>query len=450
MRAVVEPLEGNKVKLSVEVDEQEFEAALDAAFRKMAREVRIPGFRPGKAPRKLLEARLGPGVARQEALRESLPDFYARAVREADVEPIAAPEIDITSGESEGPIAFDAVVEIRPTVSIAGYGGLRVTIPSPVAEEGEVDRHIDRLRKQSAELRSVERPAGDGDHAFIDIKGEREGETVTGLTTDDYLYEVGSGIVVPELDEQLRGAKAGDILAFESSIDEGAPVSFQVLVKDVKEEVLPDVTDEWAADASEFETVEELKADILQRVSAGRRLQATLAIRDEGIKALAELVADEVPDALVRPEMERRAEDLARSLDSRGVSLAQYLQVTGTSEEDFVARLREEAVEAVKADLALRALADAEGVEATEEDVDEEIERLANRMQRSPADIRRQLEQQDAIATVRSDVRKTKALEWLVEHLEVVDEEGNPVDRALLSPDPEADTSGGEQAENSE
>ncbi len=446
MKAVVEPLEGNKVKLSVEVDEQEFEKAVDAAFRKMAKEVRVPGFRPGKVPRRLLEARIGPGVARQEALRESLPEFYAQALRDADVDPIAPPEIDITSGEEQGPIAFDAVVEVRPQVSVAGYGGLRVAIPSPVADDAEVDRHIDRLRQQSAELRSVQRPALDGDHVFVDIKGEREGETVAGLTTDDYLYKVGSGIVVPELDEHLAAAKVGDILRFEATIDEG-PVTFQVLVKDVKEQVLPEVTDEWASEASEFETVDELRADLQQRVSAGRRIQATLAVREEAIKALAELVAEDVPEPMVRPEMESRVQELARRLESRGATIAQYMEVSGTTEEEFVASLREEAIAGIKADLALRALADAEAMVATDDDVDAEVGRLAERMQRKPADVRRELERQDAIATVRSDVRKSKALEWLVEHVEIVDEEGRPVDRALLSPNPNAAPSGAEEAE---
>jgi len=402
MKAVVEPLEGNKVKLSVEVDEREFEKAVDAAFRKIAREVKVPGFRPGKVPRRLLEARLGPGVARQEALRESLPDFYAQALREAEVDPIAPPEIDITAGEAEGPISFDAVVEVRPQVSVAGYGGLRVTIPSPVADEAEVDRHIDRLRQQSAELRSVSRPASDSDHVLVDVKGEREGETMAGLTTDDYLYQVGSGIVVPELDEQLAGASVGDILGFEATIDDGAPVTFQVLVKDVKEQVLPEVNDEWASEASEFESVEELRADILQRVSMGRRLQATLAVREEAIKALVELVADDVPEPMVRPEMERRVAELSSRL------------------------------------------------EATDDDVGTEIGRLAERMQRKPAEVRRELERQDAIATVRSDVRKSKALEWLVEHVEIVDEEGHTVDRALLSPNPEGAPSDAEEAESQE
>ena len=450
MRAVVEPLEGNKVKLSVEVDEAEFDQAVEAAVRKIAREVKVPGFRPGKAPRRLIEARLGPGVARQEALRESLPEFYARALREADVDPIAPPDIDITSGQDDGAVAFDAVVEVRPQVSVAGYGGLRVAIPSPLADDAEVDRHLDRLRKQSAELQSVSRPAQTGDHVFLDVKGEREGETIAGLTADDYLYEVGSGIVVPELDEHLAGAKVGDILAFTSSIDEGGPVTFRVLVKDVKEQVLPDLTDEWAQEASEFETVDELRADILQRLSVGKRLQATLAVREETIKALVELVAEDVPEPMVRPEMEHRLTELGRRLESKGATVAQYMEASGMSEEAFVAALREEAVSGVKADLALRAVAEAEGLEATEAEVDAEIARLAERMRRKPAEVRRELERQEAMATVRSDVRKAKALEWLVEHVEIVDEEGQPVDRTLLSPDRADAPSGAEEAETQE
>ncbi|MGH9152216.1 MAG: trigger factor [Acidimicrobiales bacterium] len=447
MRAVVEPLEGNKVKLSVEVDEGEFDKAVEAAVRKISREVKVPGFRPGKAPRRLIEARLGPGVARQEALRESLPEFYARALRETEVDPIAPPEIDITSGEEDGAVSFDAVVEVRPQVSVAGYGGLRVTVPSPLAGEAEVEGHIERLRRQSAELRSVSRPAQTGDHVFLDVKGERQGEAVAGLTADDYLYEVGSGIVVPELDEHLAGAKVGDILGFTSAIDDGEPVTFRVLVKDVKEQVLPELTDEWASEASEFDTLDELRADILQRLSAGKRVQAAIAVQEETIKALTELVAEDVPEPLVRPEMERRVRELGRRLEANGATLAQYMAASGTSEEEFVDALRAEAVTGVKADLALRAVAELEGVEATDDDVEAEIARLAERMGRRPAEVRTDLERQDAIATVRSDVRKAKALEWLVDHVEIVDEEGHPVDRSLLSQDQPGAPSGADEAE---
>ena len=215
MKATVEPLEGNKVKLSVEVDEGEFEDAINAAFKKIAREVRIPGFRPGKAPRRILEARLGKDIARSQALQDALPEYYAQAIRENDVDVIAAPSIDITGGEEDGDVAFDAVVEIRPTVSVGGYNSLRVTIPSPVPTDEEIDEQIERLRTQFGELETVDRPIIADDYATVDIAGSQGGEPLEGLTADDYLYQVGSGAIVPELDEQLLGTKPGDILEFD-------------------------------------------------------------------------------------------------------------------------------------------------------------------------------------------------------------------------------------------
>ena len=261
MKSSVEPLEGNKVKLSVEVDEAEFDKAIDAAFRKIGRQTRIPGFRPGKAPRRLLEARFGAEVAREEALRDSLPDYYIKAVEDQAVDAIAAPEIEITGGQESGPVQFEAVVEVRPQVSVAGYQGLRATVPSPEVTDDEVSRQLDRLREQFGELREVARAARDADHVTIDLRGYRHSEQIEGLTADDFLYEVGSGAVVPGLDEQVRGAKPGDILKFNATPSGQEEVSFQVLVKDVKEKVLPEVTDEWASEASEFDTVEALKDD---------------------------------------------------------------------------------------------------------------------------------------------------------------------------------------------
>src|ERR1700730_14457187 len=186
MKTVVEPLEGNKVKLSVEIDAQEFEQALEAAFRKIAREVRIPGFRPGKAPRRVLEARMGKEAARQEAIRDSLPDYYARALRDHEVDAIAPPEIDITAGQESGSVTFDAVVEIRPQLKIAGYGGLRVTVPDPEVSEDEIQAQIDRLRNNFGELSPVSRPARDHDHLTIDLKGTRAGETLPGMPDVDF------------------------------------------------------------------------------------------------------------------------------------------------------------------------------------------------------------------------------------------------------------------------
>jgi trigger factor len=437
MKTNVEPLEGNLVKLSVELDESEFEQDIDAAFRRIAREVRVPGFRPGKAPRRVLEARLGPGVARQEALREAVPNYYARAVSEFEVDVIAPPEIDITTGEEDGPVAFDAVVEIRPRIEVPGYGSLRVTVPAPEVGDEEVDAQIERLRSNMGELQSVDRASRDGDQVSIDIAGSVDGEPVPGLTADDYLYPVGSGSVVPELDARLIGAKIGDILEFDADNpqDPDVTIHFRVLVKDVKEQVLPDVDDEWANEASEFETLEELRADLRSRLGSMKRAQGAMSLRNGAIDALVQLVEEEAPEALVNAETERRLRDLSGRLGQQGATVEQYLEATGQEAQELVDSLKEQAVSAVKADLGLRAVADAQEIEVTDDEVEAEIARLAVRFGQKPAALRRELERGDGLQAVRSDLKKGKALEWLVEHAEVVDEEGQAVDRSLLEPE---------------
>ncbi|HVN52664.1 MAG TPA: trigger factor [Acidimicrobiales bacterium] len=437
MKTSVTELEDNKVKLSVEVDEQEFEAALDAAFRKIAREVRIPGFRPGKAPRRLLEARLGEGVARGEALRDAIPDYYAKAVREHDVDVIAAPEIDITEGEEAGPVAFDAVVEVRPVVTVPGYDSLRVTIPRPAATDEEIDAQIDRLRRQYSELATVERPAAEGDVVTIDVSGSQGGEVLSGLTAEDYSYEVGSGMIVPELDEALLGADAGTALSFDAAHpddDEDEPLHFEVAVKEVRERVLPDATDEWAAEASEFDTLAELRDDLARRMTTVRKMQAQMTLRDKVGEAAAELVDVEVPEALVSHEMQQRLQDFAMRLQAQGLTLDTWLDSTGQDADQFVGELRETAVRAAKFDLALRAVAEAEQIEATDDELDAEFAQVASQLHLTPDEVRRRFDDSDQVSAVRADIRRRKALDWLVERVEIVDEDGEPIDRADLEP----------------
>jgi trigger factor len=444
VKAVVEPLEGNKVKLSVEVDESEFEKDIDAAFRRIAKEVRLPGFRPGKAPRRILEAKLGKDVGRQEALREALPTYVFQAIRENDVDAIATPELEITSGQDDGPVVFDAVVEVRPSVAVPGYASLRVEIAKPEATDEEIDAQIERLRQQYGELTVVDRPAIDADHVTITINGSRDGEPIAGLQADDYLYEVGTGSIADELDDNLRGAKVGDILSFDAQPQDPdeLPVQFRVIVKDIKEKVLPEVNDEWANDVSEFETVDELRSDIADRITRVRKIQAQMAVREKTASALVELVDEDVPDALIGGELQQRLQDFALRLNAQGVSPEQYFEATGQSQQALVDELRELAVQGVKADLALRAVADAESIQATDEDVDEEIERSAQRLEQKATKLRQDLERADQIPAVRSDIRKRKALDWLADHVELVDEQGEPIERAALelpADDPDSD-----------
>ena len=435
MKASVEALEGNKVKVRVEVDEAEFEKDVDAAFRKLAREVRIPGFRPGKAPRKVLEARLGSGVGRGQALHDAVPEYYTKAVIEHDVDVIAAPEIDITEGEESGPVVFDAVVEVRPKVVVGGYRSLRVTIDAPAVTDEDIDEQVDRLRQRFAELEAVDRPAVDDDVVVIDISGSLGDEELEGLTTDDYSYEVGRGAIVDELDEALRGASVGDVLEFDAEHpdpDEERPLHFRVLVKEVQAKVLPDADDEFASEASEFETIDELRADLRRRSENVKKVQAQVAVREKAGEALADLVDDEIPEALVNSEMQQRLQDLAMRLQAQGMDLETYLAMSGKGQEDLVAELRETAEQAVKVDLALRAIVEAEEVEATDEDLEEEYQQVSARLDVPVDQIRSQFERAGQVEAVRSDLEKRKAFDWLIEQVEIVDEAGTVIAAADL------------------
>lgn len=443
MKTTVEPQEGNKVRLSVEVDEQEFEVAVDAAFKKIAREVRMPGFRPGKAPRRLLETRLGVAAGRSQALNDALPDYYADAVREHEVDVIAPPEITIISGEESGVVAFEAVVEVRPVITLSGYSDLTVEVPSPSVDDAEIDAQFERVRNQYAELSVVERAAESGDYVTIDIEGSQNDEVLEGLVASAYLYEVGTGAIVPELDEQLIGASAGDTRSFDAphpNAEEGEdPLHFEVTVTEVKAKVLPELDDALAADASAFDTVAEWRADLVNRMTQVKRAQSQVAVREKIGEALAELVTDELPEPLVAAEMQERLQDMAMRLEAQGLSLDQWLQFSGTEPDQFIADLRQTAERSARVDLALRAIALAEGIAALEEDLDLEFEAVAQRVGQDSDVVRDQLTEAGHLPALRIDIAKRKALDWLTETVAIRDEAGLAISFADLALDDDDD-----------
>ncbi len=442
MKSTVEPEEGNKVKVVVTFseDEPEFQAAVAKTWTEIAKQVRIPGFRAGKAPRKILEKQLGADAARPDSLQEAIPEFYAQAVIEHDVDVIAPPTIDIEEGEESGDVTFSAVVEVRPTIVVGGYNGLRIEVPSPEVPDDEVSDQVDRLRRQSAELGEVERAAADGDYLTVDVLGSRDGEELDGLVADDYVYLVGSGAITPEFDAHLTGASAGDTVEFTADHpdpDED-PVDFKVTVKVVKEQVLPEVTDEWAAEVSEFETSAELLDDIRTRLATDRESQTRGSVQARLGTALAELVEEEPPAAMVSEEMQGRLQSMAHQLSHMGMRLEDYVRITGQDPESFTESLREAAVEASKVDLALRAVVAAEGIEVSDEELDEQIEKMIEGADLELAEARENLQSNGQLSAVRSEIAKTKAVEWLLERAEVVDEHGNPVPAEYLTaPEPE-------------
>ncbi len=435
MKSELTTLEANKVKLSVEVDEDEIDSHVDQAFRRLAKEIRLPGFRPGKAPRKVLEARIGSDYARGEALREALPEYYRQAILEHDVDVIAPPDLDITEGESAGRVAFEAIVEIRPEVTVAGYNGLRVEIPVLAATDDEVEEQLTALRNQFGERVPAERPAIDGDYVTMDISATYEGEPLDSLTADDYTYEVGAGFVVDELDGELRGAKIGDIKEFSAdhpSPDEEGRLTFRILVKGIEEKALPPVDDDFAEEASEFDTAEELVADTRARIEAAKRAQANRLVRERTATALAELVIDEIPDALVEDQVQHQLQDMAMRMARQGIELDKFLEATGQSVDDLREQLREPAEEASKVDLALRAVAVAEAIEVSDDELWAEIDESAAALGQDAEALRRAFEEGGQLSVLRADLRKRKAMELVLESVQIVDENGKPVDRADL------------------
>jgi len=436
MRATSEELEDNKVKIAVEVDEAEVETAVATAVRTLARQVRIPGFRPGKAPRPVVEARIGgPRALRDEALRELLPDLYARAISQTEVEPISPPELNVTKGEEEGPVEFDAVVEVRPRVYVTGHGSLRVTIPSPLPTDDEVQQLLDRLRETDAELREVGRPIVTGDYVTMDVRGrDDEGHEIASV--DDYVYVVGAGTIVDVADDQLVGMRPGETLEVAGTAPGGSQMSFTLVLKDVRERVLPELTDEWVEENSEHATVQALRDATIERIRTAKLDQARRAKRDAVFGELAGQVADaEVPESLLDAETRERFGELQESLSRSGVTVESFLDMTRQTPDGLLEALRLDALHAVKVDLALRSVVAQEDLATTDDELDAELERLSAGSTRSPAKLRDELTEAGRLPALRAEAAKRKAADWVLERVTYVDETGAEIDKALLDDD---------------
>jgi trigger factor len=430
----LQEIEGNKVKLSVTIDEAEFDLDIDRAFRKIAKEVRLPGFRAGKVPRRVLEARIGLAPAREQALSDAIPQYLAKAVREHDVDVIDTPEVEITSGREDGPVAFDATLEVRPEISLPGYGGLRIELPSLEISDDEVDVEIDRERKRFGALEDVERPAEAGDYVVVDIAATRDGEPVAGLNADDWSYEIGQGWVSDDFDPQITGVSAGDERSF-TTTPKGTsePADVTIKVSRVQRLVLPELTDEWVSEnIGEYDTVAAWTDSIRQRLADAKLYRARSELVGRTTTELVKLADVEPPPALVQTDLRRRVDATVRQLASRGVAIDQFLAATGQDSNDFIEGLRPESEQAVRLDLALRAVATAERIEVEDAEIAAEYQRVAVQTGQKEARVRAAYENAGADAEIRAGLRKSKALEWLIHHVDLVDAHGTVLDRDLV------------------
>jgi trigger factor len=437
MRATTTSLDNNRVMLNVEIDDVEMAAAIDAAAATLAKQVSVKGFRKGKVPKNVLIANIGgPSVLRSEAIRESMPDFYARAVAESLIDPIGQPDINITAGEEEGLLTFEAEVEVRPVLSIKGQRDLRVTIPSPVVTDEEVDAQINRFLETDAVLNPVDRPIVTGDLVTMDIHVQQIATEAEPLDMSDFMYTVGTGSITEGVDELILGLKAGEELKMNGPLGNGVVATYEMKLKQVQERVLPELTDEWVAENTEWTTHEEMRETILTQMRQRKIIEAQMSQRDAMLVALSDLIAEEaVPDVLVDAETNERLHDLGHRLSEQKLTLETFLQVTNQSPDDLLATLRNDAVRAVRVDLALRALVVAEKLEPTEEEIDEELDTTAAAMDVTADLLRTNLHDTGRVISFHSEVAKMKASKWLSENVTFVDPSGVAIDPAMLRVD---------------
>ena len=429
VKSIIETLEGNKVKLSVEIDEVEFDRNIDKAFRKIANEIRIPGFRQGKAPRQLLQAQIGLGAARSQAIQDSIPEYLALAVREHDVDLIATPQIEVTKGEVEGILGFDATCEVRPIVTVPGYNGLRIELPALLVKEEDVDDAMKSERSRHGVLKDVDRAIAKGDHVSLDLSGTREGTPVPGLNVEDWAYEVGKGWVSASFDEKLTGEKLGSTITYSEAPNGTTDIAeMTVVVKKVQEMVLDDLTDEWVAEhVSEFETVDAWKASLRKRLEEIKLNQTRSVFVERTTSALAELVTIDIPEAMIASDLQARVRNTVEQFQSQGVSIDQWLSATGQTTESFIENLRTESQKAVKVDLALRAVAVAQAISASDDDIEQELERIAMQVGRKVNQVRKAYQENDALTELAAQIHKSQAVDWLLRNSTLVDPDGNAI-----------------------
>lgn len=422
----------SRVRLSIEADADELEPAVERAFRHLAQEVKVPGFRKGKVPRQVLESRIGKDAIREAALREAVPEFLSRAVREESLVPIAPPAVEVTEFEQGGRLAFDALVEVRPEVRLPDLGTLVATRRSARPTDEEIDEQLHRLRERFATLEAVSRQARRGDYVLADLRCYVHDKQVDEATATDLLYEVGSGSFVPELDGELDGGRAGDILKFNATLPEGfkseeagKEVSFQVLVKEVRQKIFPALDDDFAKTASELDTLGELREDLGRRIGEIKRIQNEVDVRNHLLEQLVDTADVEPPESLVREEMAYRAARFAEQLRAAGLSLDAYLSQVGTTEDQLEQDLRKQGERSVRARLVLEEIARREELSAAAEEVEEELRYHAEQARHDADDLRKELERSGRLGVLAGDIIRRKALNLLVERAEIREEDAD-------------------------
>jgi trigger factor len=439
VKSAVETLNPTRVKLTVEVPFEELKPSLDAAYKRIGSQINVPGFRRGKVPALVIDQRVGREIVVDEAVNEALPKLYTQALQDNNLTPLSQPEVDLGEVLDGAELSFTAELDVKPQIQLPDYTGLQVDVDAITVGDDEVDEQVEVLRERFGSLTPVDRPAGRDDFVTIDLSAAKDGEPIEEAQATGVSYRVGRGTMLDGLDEALEGMTAGEERTFESKLTGGEyanqPVDVTVTVTSVSEQELPDLDDDFAQQASEFDTVEELRADLHDRLTRGARVEQAAAARDAVLEQLLTMVDIPLPDAVVAAELQARRDSIDEQLSYTGTTHAAYLESEGQSEEEFAADLEKRVREAIAAQFLLDEIAVAEAVAVSEEDLTQQLIMRAQQSGVTPEQYVQHIMEHNHLPEVMAEVRRAKALARVVENATVTDAAGEVVELKLLLPD---------------
>ena len=457
MKTSVDKLSDTRVKLNVTVPFDELGKEIDQAYKAIAQQVNIPGFRRGKAPRQLIDARFGRGPILEQVVNDMLPTRYEQALAENDLNPLGQPDIDVTKIEDNDVVEFTAEIDVRPEIEVPDFTQISVTVPELKVDDAAVDAELDTLRERFGELKDTKRKLKKDDFAIIDLEATINGEKLEDASTEGLTYRVGADDLMDGLDKAIKGLKTGEEAEFTSEIQygdhKGEEATVKVTVQQTKERKLPELDDDFAQLASEFDTVEELRNSTREQVEENAKAQQAADIRDEVLKAALAQTEFALPESVVDEQVHNQLHQLLGQMAHDENALAQLLEAQGTTREEFDAQSREQAEESVRTQLFLDAVADQEQPEVSQQELTDHILFTAQSYGMDPNQFVAQLQQSGQIANLFSDVRRGKALAIAISRTQVADEAGNPVDPNEYFGEVEenaADTEAAESAETTE
>lgn len=418
-------LEGNKVELEVEMEAERVNEALEQAYKKVVKDIDISGFRKGKVPRKVLEARYGKEILHKDALDILIPQGYSEAIEEKGIEPIDQPDIKDYNIEEDEPFTFKAEVEVKPEVELGEYKDLDVEKEDAEVTEEEIEAEIDKARNQHSQLVSTDKEViEEGDFVIIDFEGKKDGEKFPGGSAEEYSLEIGSNTFIPGFEEQLVGAKVGEELEIDVTFPEdynakdlaGEDVVFDVEVKEIKEKQLPELDDEFAKEVSDYDTFEEYKESVQERLQKNKEERTERDYENNLIETASENAEVDVPEKMVEEELDKMYQNFAQSVSQQGMEVEDYLDYMGTDEEGWREQNREAAENRTRSNLILEAIAEKEDIEISEEEIEEQIEEIAEENDQDPEQIKAFLQMQGQLEGLKDGLKMQKTIEYLKEN----------------------------------